>query len=90
MRATECAAALAEAGGLICNALMLCEGMTPANNQMDDKQFSNAASGAFGLMAFALERAFALISEAEREPILAYEPRSSAPPRAKQRNEVQQ
>lgn len=59
--------ALLQASSLICKALMLCEGMEYANTQMDDRQYINAAAGAFGLMAFALDQATDLMYEAETD-----------------------
>lgn len=59
--------ALLEAEGLICKALMLCEGMDGANCQMGDKQYISAAAGAFSLMALALNGVHDLISEAESD-----------------------
>jgi hypothetical protein len=50
---------------LVCHCMMLSEGLRPANNQMSDRQYCNTAAGAFGLMAFALNHAYDLISEQE-------------------------
>lgn len=58
---------LLESAGLICHALMLCEGLTGASNQMGDKQYINAAAGAISLLAHALDRVNDLVSEAESD-----------------------
>ena len=49
--------------GLVLYSHMLADSMRSANNQMEDRQFSNGAAGAFHLMAFALEEAYNLMNE---------------------------
>ena len=61
------AKALLDVEGIVISCEMLAEGLSPANNQMGESQFANAASGAFSLMAEALYNAMNLISEADRD-----------------------
>ena len=51
--------------GIICDASLLSDGMSIANNGMDDTQYARMADGAFGLLSRALDDAFETISEAE-------------------------
>ena len=61
------AEAMLEVESLVAYASNVCEGMHPANNQMEERQYNNTASGVFGLMAGALDRAYALMSEHEAD-----------------------
>ena len=44
-------------------AFMLCEGMYPANNQMEDKQYMNACVGVFYMLSKALDIAHDMMNE---------------------------
>ena len=52
---------------LVCNALLLSEGLHGANNQMGDSQYCIASSGAFGLIADALTTVNEYLQELERD-----------------------
>lgn len=54
-----------ELSDIINRAQTLCEGLAPADVQMGERQFVNAAAGAFGLLAPALARAHDLLSAVE-------------------------
>ena len=58
---------LLEASGLVGYAASLCEGLSPANGQMNHKQFNSTAAGAFGVLALALDKAFWALQEAEHD-----------------------
>jgi len=50
---------------IILNASMLSEGLHIAGSEMEEKQFSNAATGAFYLISMALEKVNVIIEEME-------------------------
>jgi len=52
--------------------LMLCEGLVGVNNQIDDRQFINAAAGAFILMEKVLGDVYKVISKAEDDFIASH------------------
>lgn len=47
----------------VSHAAMLSEGMSYANNGMTDKLYANMATGAFGILGVALDKAYEDISE---------------------------
>lgn len=57
--------AVLEIESIVCYASMLCEGMYPANGQMEEKQYMEVAAGAFYMLNVALEKAHGIINDME-------------------------
>ena len=56
---------LMEIQHIVCHASMLCEELSLANGQMQEKQYCSAAAGAFYMLNIALEKAYSMIEDIE-------------------------